>query len=320
MLTSSRAPALLAGIVIALTVGLSGCSSSGGNGSSSDASDSSASGEMAEAPQEAFADVPAEDGGGDSAGGSVDDQKAGTPARAAVQERSIISIGTVSLSSKDVQDTRNQVQKIIDTRQGEITGEETQTSDDGEMTWSRLELRVPSGDFSETMADLEKAGTLENASRTAEDVTTQVIDTDVRIRAQERSLRRIEVLLDSAGSLRDVVSVEAELTRRQADLDSLKQQQAYLADQTSMSTITVHIERDAAKKKPKDDDENGFVAGLKGGWSALATFGGGLATVTGALLPFAVVLALLGVPLWLVLRRYASRRTPRQVEAGQAGG
>ncbi len=301
---------------IALTVGLSACSSSGGDGSSSDATDSRPPRE-AEA-QEASPRCPAEDGGGDSVGGSVNDQEAGTPARAAVQQRAIISTGTVSLSSKDVQDTRNEVQKIIDTRQGEVTGEETQTSDEGEMTWSRLEVRVPSEDFSETMTDLERAGTLENAGRTAEDVTTQVIDTDVRIRAQERSLRRIEVLLDSAGSLRDVVAVEAELTRRQADLDSLKQQQAYLADQTSMSTITVHIDRDSGKKKPKDDDDPaGFVGGLKGGWSALATFGSGLATVTGAVLPFAVVLALLGVPLWLVLRRYAARHTsPPAPEAG----
>ncbi|WP_248580485.1 DUF4349 domain-containing protein [Nocardioides sp. InS609-2] len=311
MLTSPRAPALLAGIAIALTVGLSGCSSSGNDSGAT-------SSESAEAPasgQQDLLDMPSDEGGGDSDSGSVNGQKAGTPARAALQERSIISVGTVSLSSKDVQGTRNEVQKIIDTRQGEITGEETQTSDDGEMTWSRLELRVPSEDFSETMTDLEKAGTLENASRTAEDVTTQVIDTDVRIRAQERSLRRIEVLLDSAGSLRDVVAVEAELTRRQADLDSLKQQQAYLSDQTSMSTITVHIDREGTTKPRKDDDPAGFVAGLEGGWSALATFGAGLATVTGALLPFAVVLALLGTPLFLVLRRYAARRTPRQTTA-----
>ncbi len=308
MMTSHRAPALLAGIAIALTVGLAGCSSSGGDDRSSSA-DSAMSGESA--GEDGFLGEPDSSGGGT---GDVSGPGAEAPARAAVQQRSIISVGTVSLRSKDVQATRNEVQKIVDTRQGEVTGEETQTSEDGEMTWSRLELRVPSADFGETMADLEKAGTLENASRSAEDVTTQVIDTDVRVRAQERSLRRIEVLLDSATSLRDVVAVEAELTRRQADLDSLKQQQAYLADQTSSSTITVHIDH-ATTGKPDDDDPAGFVAGLKSGWSALTTLVAGLATVTGALLPFAAALGLLGVPLWLLLRRFAARRTPRVVEA-----
>ncbi|WP_426242024.1 DUF4349 domain-containing protein [Nocardioides sp. LHG3406-4] len=302
MSTSTKAPALLAGIVIALTIGLAGCSSSGDDagGASADSADSSVAQDVA--PEQ-------KDGGG-----SGNDAGTGAPARAVVQERAIISTGTVSLTSADVQDTRNQVQKIVDVRQGEITGEETQTSDQAtaEMTWSRLELRVPSESFAATMADLMKAGTFKSSSQTSEDVTTEVIDTEVRIRAQERSLRRIEVLLDSAGSLRDVVSVEAELTRRQADLDSLKQQRAYLADQTSMSTITVHIERAGAEKPRKDDDEPaGFVAGLKGGWSALSTFGRGLATVAGALLPWLAVLALLGGPLLLAVRRYAARRAPR---------
>ena len=302
MTTPRQAPALLAGLLLALTVALAGCSSGGGaDGSSSDA------GGMSEP-------APA-DAGGAGGGPAEAEAEAGSarrPARVALQQRAVISVGTVSLTSEDVQGTRNEVQKVIDARRGEVTGEETQTSDEGEMTWSRLEARVPSEDFAEVMTALEEAGTLENATRTAEDVTSQVIDTDVRIRAQERSLRRIEVLLDSAGSLRDVVSVEAELTRRQADLDSLKQQQAYLADQTSMSTITVHIDRDAGAGPRRDDDEPaGFLAGLEGGWSALAAFATGLATVTGALLPFAVLLALLGVPLWLLLRRLGARRAPR---------
>lgn len=308
--TTHQAPALLAGTVVVLALGLGACSSED-SGSGSDAGGVSA-------------DVsrPAEDGSArdgeaaseDSGGGS----SAAAPARVAIQERAVISVGTVSLSSEDVQGTRNDVQEVVDVRRGEITGEETRTSDDGEMTWSRLEVRVPSEAFSQTMTDLEGVATLENASRTAEDVTSQVIDTDVRIRAQERSLRRIEALLDAAGSLRDVVSVEAELTRRQGDLDSLKQQQAYLADQTSMSTITVHVEHSGEPRPREDDDEpDGFLAGLADGWSALAAVGVGLATVAGALLPFAVVLALLGVPLWLVLRRYAARRTARTV--GHAG-
>ena len=38
-------------------------------------------------------------------------------------------------------------------------------------------------------------------------------------------------------------------------------------------------------------------------------------TVTGAILPFAVVLGLLGVPAWILVRRLARRRTPAAVAA-----
>ena len=60
-----------------------------------------------------------------------------------------------------------------------------------------------------------------------------------------------------------------------------------------------------------DTDETGFLPGLEDGWKALTTVGAGLATVAGAVLPFAVVLALLGLPVWRVVRRVLRRRPER---------
>ena len=166
------------------------------------------------------------------------------------------------------------------------------------------------------MAELEKVAQLASSSRNSEDVTTEVIDTEVRIRAQTESLKRVELLLARAQSIRDIVSIEAQLTRRQADLDSLKARQAYLADQTSMSTITVFLEKKpepGAKKAEKDD--SGFLAGLGNGWDGMTTFLVGLATVAGTLLPFAVLLLVLGVPAWLLVRSLARRRPPQRPQA-----
>ena len=140
----------------------------------------------------------------------------------------------------------------------------------------------------------------------------------VRIRAQRRSLRRIEILLDQAVSIRDIVAIESQLTRRQADLDSLEQQQAFLKDQTSMSTVTVNIQltpEEPVKKKEKEEDDAGFLSGLETGFKALVVFAVGLATVIGALLPWAVVLLLVGGPLWLLVRRLR-RREPEPAPAG----
>jgi hypothetical protein len=230
----------------------------------------------------------------------------GTP----VSERAVISRATVALTSDDVADARFEVGKIVDQMDGEVAEEQTEGGED--MRRSRVVIRVPSANFDEAVAALEKVGNLESSTRKSEDVTTRVIDNAARIRAQDESLRRVEVLLGRATSIRDIVAIESQLTRRQADLDSLKSQQAFLADQTSLSTIAVHIERTpepVTKKKDKPDtDDSGFLSGLDDGWDALTKFGTGLATVAGALLPFAIVFGLLGVPAWIVVRRLARRR------------
>ena len=104
-------------------------------------------------------------------------------------------------------------------------------------------LRIPTADFDDAMSELEKVAALVSSKRQSADVTTQVLDIDVRVEAQQRSIDRIQVLFDHATSIKDIVSIEGELSRRQADLASLQAQQRYLADQTSMSTITLAVER-----------------------------------------------------------------------------
>jgi len=99
----------------------------------------------------------------------------------------------------------------------------------------------------------------------------------------------------------------AQLTRRQADLDALKAQQAYLADATSLSTITVSVEL-PREDEPAAEDDEGFLAGLATGWDALGEAAVASLTVLGAVLPFAAVGLLVGAPLLLTARRRARTR------------
>ena len=107
------------------------------------------------------------------------------------------------------------------------------------------------------------------------------------------------------------MAIESEVAQRQAELDSLAQQQAYLKDQTSMATVKVNIERtpDPTRPPPTKDDDSGFLAGLAAGWNGLETTVVAVATVVGAVLPFAGVALLLGVPVWLLVRGCAVRRS-----------
>lgn len=224
-----------------------------------------------------------------------------------LQTRAVISTGVVSLRSADVAAARFDLQRIVDVHRGEVAEERTQTDDDGGVRRTRLVVRVPVAEFDETMSRLEDVAELRSSSRHSEDVTTEVIDIEARIRAQSASLQRIELLLARARSIRDIVAIEAQLARRQADLDSLKSQQAWLADQTSLSTITVLVEQKRGRTGEREDG-SGFLAGLERGWDGLRALVTGTLTVTGLLLPFTGLLLVLGVPTWLALRVLLRRR------------
>ncbi|QIG41602.1 DUF4349 domain-containing protein [Nocardioides anomalus] len=292
---------------------LAGCSSS-----SDDAGSDASSGSVA-----ASAAAPAPDAGGDAGGagdaGSAAESAAdtGSGSRAAPEQQAVISTGRVALRADDVGQALFDVRKVVDGHRGQVAEDDTETDPNGDPLRSRMVLRIPTADFDAAMDELGRAATLVSSQRETADVTTQVLDTDVRVEAQRRSIERIQALFDAATSIKDVVSVEGELSRRQADLASLEAQQRYLADQTSLSTITLTVERTPADHAaPPEQDDAGFLAGLSGGWDALLTFLVASATVAGALLPWLGLALLVGVPTWSVLRRLRRRAHPA---AGAAG-
>lgn len=326
MTTRTRAAGILTAIT--MTAMVAACSTNGGADDNADSGTSEvASGQGSDgggAADSAGAEAPnasSRDFGDTSSSGSdaVSGSSPGSGSGDTPQmERAIISSGAISLTSRDVAETRREVQRIVDAQGGDVTEENTESDEDGDTSYARLVIRVPSSKFGASMEALEQAGTLRSSTRGSEDVTTEVIDTGVRVRAQEASLRRVELLLAEAKSLKDIIWIESQLTSRQAELDSLKSQQSWLKDQTSLSTITVDIstQPDKAKEKKDDDTPAGFVTGLQGGMKAMGAAFVALATILGALLPFALVALVLGVPIWWVARR---RKVSRPVPAGPVG-
>ena len=325
MTTRTRAAGILTAIT--MTAMVAACSTNGSDddsadsgmsevapGQASDGGGGADSAGSAEAPNASSRDFGETSSSGSEAGADSSSGSGDTPQ----MERAIIASGAISLTSKDVGETRREVQRIVDAQGGDVTEENTESDEDGDTSYARLVIRVPSSKFSASMEALEQAGVLRSSTRGSDDVTTEVIDTGVLVRAQEASLKRVELLLAEAKSLKDIIWIESQLTSRQAELDSLKSQQSWLKDQTSLSTITVDISTQPAKAKEKKDDETpaGFLTGLQGGMKAMGAAFVALATILGALLPFALVALVLGAPIWWVARR---RKVTRPVPVEAAG-
>lgn len=243
--------------------------------------------------------------------------EAGSAARVAIQGALFIRAGRITVESKDLDAARDQVGRLVERYGGHVAAEQTDNEDDGAVRSSRLTLRVPSESFGTVMDALGELGAVRGSTTQEEDVTTEVIDVASRIRTQEVSLRRLRGFLDDARTVPAIIRLEAEIARREADLASLRGQQDYLDDQTSLSTIDLTLRSPAAETEPGEEDplENaGFLSGLSSGWNALLDVLLVIATVLGALLPFVLVLALLGVPLSVAIARARARSAAR---AGQ---
>ncbi len=85
---------------------------------------------------------------------------------------------------------------------------------------------MPVERYEEVLDELEGAGELLERSAKAEDVTDQVVDVDSRVKSRRASVVRVRELMDKATKLSDVVTLEGELSTRQAELEALLARQS----------------------------------------------------------------------------------------------
>ncbi|WP_132193599.1 MULTISPECIES: DUF4349 domain-containing protein [Kribbella] len=298
-MTTTRISAAAAGVILAAAVLLSGCSGSGSSGESSTAADGAA------APRQA-------DSGG-SEGSANKDGKA-APAAQPTVTRAIIKTGSLSVEAEDVDSTRQKAIGIITGLRGQVASEDTGSNSEGRITQANLVLKVPTASYETAIDRLSRLGTRTAIHQETSDVTEQVVDVESRIASQRASLERMRILLAKANTIGEIVSVETELTRREADLESLLAKQKNLSLQTELATLSLTV-AEKGKTPVVEKEDRGFLAGLRGGWDAFTATFFALSAVLGALLPFLIVLALIGIPLWKFRGRL--RRTPAAVPPDQ---
>jgi len=298
----------LAAGVLVTSLALAGCSRSNESGGAANA--------PAGGPAPAY--EPQKDAAPDQAappaeqsGGGADGNRA--PAKVKVADRSLIYTGSVTIRVEDVVRAADRAVDIARTAGG-IVGGDRRTLDDGRSS-AELVLRVPADKFTATLDELARQlGTEEARAVQTQDVSEEVIDLDARLATQRASVTRVRALMARARTLGEVVSIESELTRREAELASLEQRKAKLADQVALSTITANLHGpDAAA--PEEPD-TGFLAGLKAGWHGFQTSLNAVVEALGYLLPW---LLAIGLPVWFVFWYLRRRRvTPTAAPAPAA--
>jgi len=310
-----RTTALTAAAVIALAT-VAGCASGSDNSSSAGrAADSAVGGRAAEAPQSGAEPAsPQGDAAKGSAGGYA--AKGGTgvdPALLGAATSDLARRATVALRVKDIGAAVSSIRATSAGAEGIILSENIgSASDDAVLqerskvnatTYGEITISVPSSRLDGVLSDLGKLGTLIRSGVTSDNLKTQIVDTDSRVKTIRASVDRVRSLMAQTSNITQIVQLESELSRRQADLEALESQLASLKDSVARSPIQISLTTEPDVIARDDDAGTGFLAGFTAGWDAFAGSVVVVLTVLGALLPFLFVLALVGIPLWLVLRR-----------------
>lgn len=313
-----RTPKTWTALSIAAVLALAGCSASGSDEST--AADAGGGAADYEEPANAVQQGADEAAGADDRGADPGELAApDSSVNLASAGREVITTGTVSMTVENPAEVVRDITRTVETAGGWVEELEQHAATEYEAARARMVVRIPSRDVSTTLDRLATYGTVDAVDINRTDVTMEVRDLQARIDAMEMSVERMSALLERANSTEDLLTAERMLTDRQAQLESLLSQQAVLADQVSMSTLTIQLWTSENAPEPEPEPATGFWAGLVNGWNSFYTAGSTALLVLGTLLPWLIFFALVTVVVAGLLRVYRARR-PAPPSPGEPGG
>ena len=251
---------------------------------------------------------------------------AGNDAAAIRDDAKIVRTGTMQLQVKDVVKAIDAARDAVVDGGGYISASRQSTTEDGIV--ATVTYRIPVERWEQTLNQLRGLSLkVLNEQTDALEVTGQVVDLDARIRNLQASEHAMQRIAEQATAIKDVLAVQAELTRIRGEIEQLTAQKNDLTDRAALGTMAVTfgvevVAITAAAKgwDPKTEVDNA-AASLINVLQAVATAGIWFGIVWLPILLFLTILAFVGrfvlVRSGLIARRQeAAASIPPDAAAG----
>lgn len=218
---------ILTAIAIALVIAACGSSAASTPGAQG------AAAAPAGQPFAAASAAPAAAGGDTTSGGGG----GGTGLPAPIDDTKIVRTGSLQLT---VQDTTRALLAARDAIRG-IGGYigASQQQGTNESIVATVTYRIPVARWEDALTAIRGLGTEVGEKTDATEVTGQLVDLDARIRNLKASEIALVGYAEKAPKVADLLEIEARLTDTRGQIEQLTAQQANLADQAALATLTV---------------------------------------------------------------------------------
>jgi hypothetical protein len=173
-------------------------------------------------------------------------------------------------------------------------------------------IKVPANGFSSFIRDLEKIKTVSDIRHNiqGQDVSEEYVDLSSRLKAKQVVEARLLAFMEKAVKIDELLSFSNELGNVQEAIEQIKGRMRFLDQNVSMSTVEIRLyEQGAGKFKAATGNSTITKTknALNGSIHALKLIAQGLIVFVAAVLPVLIVLAIIGIPLFVALRKRARK-------------
>lgn len=169
----------------------------------------------------------------------------------------LVKSAAMTLELKDVDAAVSAISNTLGQYQGDLLHLSDQDTSSAQPRQVSLQLRVPQENLDPALEAFRELGTVTHQSITAEDVSTQLVDLQARVRNLRKSEEALREIMDRSGSIAEVLEVAQELSTVREAIERHEAQLKNLQNRVAYSTISLTLVSTAAS--PPSDSPVGEV-------------------------------------------------------------
>jgi len=213
---------------------------------------------------------------------------------ASEQQRKIIKSAYISIETERFDNTINSIIGRATALNGYVSNSEYDNHKEGERT-AHIELKIPQQSFEGYLSDMGSYGKILEDRRTGQDVTSEYIDTETRVKMLKIKEERLMSLLKEAKTLQDMFAIQDQLTDTQIEIERLTGNLKRWDDMVNYSTAVIDV-YEVSKIEPEPIDNPNMwqriVQSLMNSLKNVGKFLEGFIVFIFAALPYLILIAI----------------------------
>lgn len=243
------------------------------------------------------------------------------------ETKKIIRNANITMETREFDDTIQAIESLVNECRGYVenssmteTGREYIGVDGQSVRYraASYTLRIPKEQYDHFLAMAAGAGSIVYMNTYIDDITTQYIDTEARLKALRTQEETLLGMMAKATLVEDMITIESKLTEVRYNIESLTSTLRMWQNDVDYSTIQMQI-TEVSRIKPQTPAVRTLgqriVDAFKSSIEALIRFGTELLVWLASALPILIILAVIVLITVRIVRSCIKRRRAREVAA-----
>jgi len=186
-------------------------------------------------------------------------------------EAQIIKRGNLEFEVDSLKTAKANVDQLLESMNGYYENEQFHAY--GNRNNYHLNIRIPNDQFDLFINLLEQGtGKLLNKNISAQDVTEEFVDLNIRLESNLAYLNQYKEILKKAKTIAEILEVQEKIRRISSEIESKKGRLKYLSNRVKYSTLNLQLTEKARIKNSGNNFVNRISRAFKNGFDAFLSF------------------------------------------------